>query len=434
MAGLAATCAQVQEELEEHIENGAVLSERTQQHLLRCQCCQAHLSLLKDVQMALLEEVSAVSPPPALKHQILEAARKKAQPQSESLTKLPEVKKTQPSTSFVEAVSVSSQASQRQQSKFGQRWWSVILGAAAVTGLLFIGGVLGPSSSRARTLPDPAVVVNMGQPFVVASNDRYGTISVVQDGKVTSSIRSGGQNTAWFTEGVRLGDRVYLADAANDRVLEIRAKPLNIMKVYAVPNGIAGLTASSDNGGQVFFKSVRGAVGLLKGKHITIAQEKDMPLLHVMDAVLLAGNSLFVTHHVSGEVCLLDPQSLSVQKRLKVGGSPVALASVRDGVLVLDVQGKLLQLDLQGTLVRSWKIPGTPDKLSVNGEVAVLTDRNGPVTRIHLKSGVVSQTKLTYPMDVTQTSDGRFAVAEGGSGFRVLDDQLRTRSWIERQY
>lgn len=436
MAGLdKITCAEVQEQLEQHIEQGMALTDQAQQHLLRCQPCQQHFSLLKDLQLALLEDLPAVPPPPMLKHQILEVALKKAEPQFNTLNEIQgaEIQDSKPSTTSKPPSPFPLNSLSSLKTK--RHWGSIALGTAAAVGLLFLGGVLGPSNSIARTLPDPAVVVNMGQPFVVASNDRYGTISVIQDGKVTSSIRSGGKNTAWFTEGIRLGDRVYLADAANDRILEVRAIPLNIMKVYPVPNGVAGLTASSDqNGGQVFFKSARGTVGSLKGQRINIAQEERMPLADVMDAVLLTKNSLFVTHHVSGEVCMLEPQSLDVQKRLKLGGSPVALAYVRNGVMVLDVKGRLLQLNLKGQVVRVWDIPGTPDKLSVNGEWAILTDRNGPITRIHLKSGEMHQTKLTQPMDVVTMSDGRFAVAEGGNGFRVLDEQFNTKAWIERQY
>ncbi|MFC3831323.1 MULTISPECIES: hypothetical protein [Deinococcus] len=398
MAGLTPddlTHAQVQDELEAHVGTGAALPPAVMAHLAGCPACRAHLELLRDVTLALLEDVPEVTPPPAMRMHVLDAARKTPGP--------------------------------------ARRWWPAALGvAAAISGVLALGTLLTPSRGTAATLPDPAVVVSTGTSLLIASNDRAGTLSVVAGGRVSASMSSGGREAAWFTEGVRLGDRVFLADAANDRVLEIQPSPLTILRTYSVPDGVAGLTATSGpDGGRVYFKSVRGEVGTLGGARITIATAPGMPLADVMDGVLLVGDALFVTHHLSGEICVLDPRTLAVRRRVAVGGMPVALEAVPGGILALDVTGRLLQLDLDGVVVQTWAVGGHPDKLGVNGDVAILTDRGGTVTRVNLGTGQLERARLAHPMDVVSLPDGGFAVAEGGLGVRVLDTELRTTASIE---
>ncbi|WP_295819012.1 hypothetical protein [uncultured Deinococcus sp.] len=398
MAGLTPddlTHAQVQDELEAHVGTGAALPPAVMAHLAGCPACRAHLELLRDVALALLEDVPEVTPPPAMRMHVLDTARKTPSP--------------------------------------ARRWWPAALGvAAAISGVLALGTLLTPSRGTAATLPDPAVVVSTGTSLLIASNDRAGTLSVVAGGRVSASMSSGGREAAWFTEGVRLGDRVFLADAANDRVLEIQPSPLTILRTYSVPDGVAGLTATSGpDGGRVYFKSVRGEVGTLGGARITIATAPGMPLADVMDGVLLVGDALFVTHHLSGEICVLDPRTLAVRRRVAVGGMPVALEAVPGGILALDVTGRLLQLDLDGVVVQTWAVGGHPDKLGVNGDVAIMTDRGGTVTRVNLGTGQLERARMAHPMDVVSLPDGGFAVAEGGLGVRVLDTELRTTASIE---
>ncbi|WP_309570096.1 hypothetical protein [Deinococcus sp.] len=392
-------CQDVQEQLEVQATTGAALSPAARAHLATCPACQAHHALLRDLDLALLEDMPHVAPPPSLRSQLLDAARRAPLPL----------------------------AAPRR------RWWPAALGAAAViSGVLALGTFLTPSRSVAAALPDPAVVVSAGGPLVVASNDHAGTISVIRDGRVTASVHTDGAQTAWFTEGVRLGGHVFLADAANDRVLEVQTDPLKIVRTYPVPDGVAGLTASSDaSGGRVYFKSVRGQVGTLGGAHVTIATAPGMPLADVMDGVLLLNGTLYVTHHLTGELCLLDPDTLATRARVHLGGMPVALSPLPGGLLALDVTGHLLKLDLSGRVVQRWAVAGHPDKLGVNGDTAVLSDRGGTVTRVNLTSGQVTQVTLTHPMDVVSLPDGTFAVAEGGRGLRVLDGQLQTTDTIE---
>ncbi len=410
MAGLNAglECKTVQGALECHVAQAYPLGADVQAHLLGCAECREHLVFLQHVQAAVLEEVSATAPPAALREQLLTQVR-------------------------------THEARPPQEPRPAYLWprplrllWPWALGTAvALTGVL-VWTSLPPLQGIAATLPDPAVVVNTPRGFLVASNDQAGTLSVIQGNRVTASLSAGGRQKAWFTQGVRLGDQVYLADTANDRVLQVNVSPLNIVKSYPVPNGVAGLTASSDShGGRVYFKSVRGAVGALGGTQVTIAHEQGKPLADVMDGVLLSGGKLFVTHHLSGEICILDPKTLSIEKRLPVGGMPVQLADYRGGLLALDVTGRLLHLSLQGELLGEWTLPGHPDKLGLNGDMVLVTDRSGQVTSIELPSGKLTPLSVTKPMDITPLSDGTFAVAEGGRGVRVVDMHLNTEMQLE---
>ena len=110
---------------------------------------------------------------------------------------------------------------------------------------------------------------------------------------------------------------------------------------------------------------------------------------------------------------------------------PVALEAVPGGILALDVTGRLLQLDLDGVVVQTWAVGGHPDKLGVNGDVAIMTDRGGTVTRVNLGTGQLERARMAHPMDVVSLPDEGFAVAEGGLGVRVLDTELRTTASIE---
>ncbi|THF84790.1 hypothetical protein E7T09_19340 [Deinococcus sp. KSM4-11] len=392
-------CPDVQEQLELQAMTGAALSPAARAHLATCPACQAHRALLGDLELALLEDAPQVAPPPALRAKVLAAAHRAPSPRPAP----------------------------------ARRWWPAALGVAAtISGLLALGTLLTPSQSVASALPDPAVVVSAGRTLVVASNDHAGTISVIRDGRVSASLHTDGAQTAWFTEGVRLGDHVFLADAANDRVLDVQTEPLKILRSYSVPDGVAGLMASSGMaGGRVYFKSVRGQVGTLGGMQVTIATAPGLPLADVMDGVLLQGGTLYVTHHLSGELWLLDPDTLAMRSRVQLGGRPVALSALPGGLLALDVTGRLLKLDPSGRVVQSWAVAGHPDKLTVNGNAALLSDRGGMVTRVSLSSGQVQQLKVTHPMDVISLPDGTFAVAEGGRGLRLLDGQLQTTSTIE---
>lgn len=388
-------CGDMQAALLDHVTTGEALGAPLRAHLEACPACAAELALLREVELALLEDVPEVAPPAALRAQVLGRAA------------APPTARRAP--------------------------WPWLLGTAAMlTGLLALSGVLGPSRGVAATLPDPAVVVATGAGVIVASNDARGTVTLVQGGRPRATLRTGGRAAPWFTEGVRLGGRVYLADAANDRVLELGSEPLRLLRTVPVPDGVAGLTArSGPGGGRVYFKGARGAVGVLGGRQVTIATAPGMPLADVMDGVVLSGGRLWVTHHLSGEVCVLDPETLEVRARHVVGGAPVAIAALPGGVLVLDLQGRLLRLGPDGQVTATWPLPGTPDKLTLSGPLALVSDRAGRVTAVHLETGKVTPLTATRPMDIEALPGGTFMLAEGGRGVRVLGADLQTRSRLE---
>ncbi|WP_295813769.1 hypothetical protein [uncultured Deinococcus sp.] len=66
----------------------------------------------------------------------------------------------------------------------------------------------------------------------------------------------------------------------------------------------------------------------------------------------------------------------------------------------------------------------------MNGDVAVLTDRAGAVTRVNLNTGQTARVTIAPPMDVVRRPGGIFAVTESGWGLRVLDTALRTTASI----
>lgn len=396
MAGLT-DCGIMTEHLDAYVARGEALTAAQEAHLRSCEACQADLRLLQALQGALLEATPATPPPPALREVILAAAR----PTAAGPARTPR-----------------------------RRWWPAALSAAAaLTGALTFTALL-QSGGTASVLPDPAVVVSSGPDLLVASNDRLGTLTLLRGGQVRGSVTVGGAAAPWFTEGVRLGGQVFLADAANDRVLELRVWPLQVLRQYAVPGGVAGLNA---DGSRVYFKSVGGVVGVLGGPQVTLAREAEQALPDVMDGVLLFGGQLFVTHHLSGEVCALDPDTLAVQRRLPLGGMPVALAPYEGDLLVLDVAGRLLRVSTTGEIRHRWGVPGHPDKFSVSGGAALLSDRAGTVTRVPLGGGAVTQMTVAHPMDVLALPGGTFAVAEGRRGLRVLNSDLHTTVHLGQQ-
>lgn len=416
---------QICEETTQALENALIsadsrLPKHLQDHLESCPHCQETLSLLKSLQLHLLEQVPDLAPPSSTKKALFEQIRAQ-----------------------------DSHPSQANHSGQAGRSWSPLrplwFGAASIAVLISAGTLtlLTQGQGNASGLPDPAVVVNTGNGMIVASNDARGTLSFIQDDKVRASLSSvqgqlferferlkqlnGSKQAVWFTQGVRLGSKVFLADAANDRVLEVQSQPLRIVRVHTVPNGVAGLTVSTEDdehAGKVFFKSTRGPIGQLDGPQITMAREPKQILANVMDGVLLLGGQLVVTHHLSGEICWLDPNTLEVHQRRNIGGKPVALASYHGDILVLDATGRVLLLDQQGKIKERWNVQGQPDKMSLNKDHVVLSDRNGRVSILNLRSGALKQQNVTAPMDVTALDNGHFAIAEAGTGIRIVDSNL----------
>ena len=399
----------VTEELLTAAVTGRPLSGPAQVHLATCRSCQEEQRMLSGLQGVLLEEAGSppVAPPAGVRVSLLDRAR-------------------------------ASGRSGPPASGVRSGWMSrLALGTAAVLAALTVGALWFSPPGLAVPLPDPAVVVNAGGPLLVASNGRRpdqagrptheARLTLINGDRVGATLDVSAPRPAWFTEGVRLGGHVFLADAGNDRVLEVQASPLRLLASFPVAGGVAGLSAG---GGRVYFKSVRGEVGLLPiggqaGRSVSLAREGEPPMADVMDAVLLQSGTLYVTHHLRGELCLLDPVTLEVRRRVRLGGAPVALAGLNGGLLVLDVQGRLLRLDEAGQAQQVWRLPGHPDKLVLNGDRALVTDRSGMVTQLDLKTGAQNRLALKHPMDLALTDDGGIAVAQGQTGVALLGRDLK---------
>lgn len=422
----AVNCKWICEVIEAHVTLSSPLPQDAEIHLRHCQSCREHLMFLGELQVALLEDSPSVTPPEELEEQLLKLSK------------------------------VRPRRSWRLFKNKNSSIWPALLSSAALIGLLVAGALSDPSRNRAIGLANPAVIVPLTSGFLVANNDPTGTVSIVgsDQKRVIASLRVhtpkqlarlrrplGNMGTPrpmglaknlsmWYGQGTRVGSVVYLTDILNNRILEIQTKPLQLLRVHAMPEGIAGLTHSSDTqGSKVFFKSVRGEVGVLGGQNIAVNNSTMPPLSERIDDILLSGGRLWVTHHLDGSVYIMDPQTLEVEKHVHLGGAPVALAHLdgSDGeIVVLDMRGRLLHLDRKGEILKSWALSGHPDQLAVSGHVAVITDRSGRVTRVDIAADHVRPLSLLNPTFVTRLSNGKFALAEGERGVRVLDKDLNT--------
>ena len=441
------------------------LSRQARAHLAGCEECQEEWALLSGLQAEVLGQAALepVAPPPALRAALLQQARgtgistglQPAPPQAASVRS---ALSTQP---VIPPRQTPATPAGSLPLRPGREWFllsrplprpmprlaflrvaplRVALGAVAVLAALTLGPLLLTPSGLAHALPDPAVVVNVGGPLLVASNGTIGAgpasgvpdphqarITLISGEQVSATLRVAAPHPAWFTEGVRLGKQVYLADAANDRVLVVQVDPLRLVQSFTVVGGVAGLSAG---GGRVYYKSVSGQVGLLPGagsagRSVSLANDGALPMRDVMDAVLLQGDTLYVTHHLRGELCLLDPQTLQVRRRIRLGGAPVGLAGLNSDLLVLDVAGRLLRLNTAGATKQVWTLPGHPDKLVLNGQQAVVTDRAGGVTQLDLRTGQQRRVTLIHPMDLALTEDGHLAVAQAATGVALLGLDLK---------
>lgn len=345
---------------------------------------------LREIRAALILDAPVVAPPPELKRAVVHRAR-------------------------------------RSRRRWSPGRLTVGLGLAATLALV-LWWPSRPGSALAAALPDPAVIVALGSDLVVANNGLGTPVSIVDASGRVRRVALVTPKPAWFTEGVHVGRRVYLADAGNDRVLVVDANSARLVEEYPVPGGVAGLAVQ---GQTVFTKTVGGEFARLGGSPQRLAPQARMALADVMDAVTLSGDTLFVTHHVRGEVILLDRDTLTVKRRVTTGGAPVALAALREGgVLVLDHgtgtrTSVLIWLDAQGQATRRLVLPGHPDKLALSDDSAIVSDRAGRVTRVDLRSGATLVRTFGKPMDVEAMEDGHIALADGEGRVLILDADLR---------
>ena len=394
------SCEQSQTLIVERMTGGIAAEDDTalQKHLETCEDCQGYEQDMHLVVTALPHSAPGARPPAELKHQILNSART-SKPQKR-MSSLP--------------------------------MWGLGL-AATVTGVLWVGSLLSPSAS-AHLAPDPSVVISAGSTLIFANStlDADPIVILDQEGKATR-VKLKVDEVPYFTEGVSEGERVYLLDTANQQLVVINLQSRRVEQTHKVHAGASGLSVRH---GQVYVKCALSGflTSINKDGFVTeikLAATQKIPKEEFMDAVLQQGNLLMVTHHMRGKVFLVNADTMQVQNTLDVGGEPVALAPHGDRILVLDHEGRLLEL--QGNkITRELALDGHPDKMTIASGQAYLSDRSGQVSKVDLGQWKVVQTAtFGTPMDITSMAGGMLAVADAKQGIKMLNSNLQVMEQVE---
>ncbi|AZI43269.1 hypothetical protein EHF33_11375 [Deinococcus psychrotolerans] len=378
------------------------------QHLTGCPDCARQAAELQQVLGSLLTALPAVPMPSGARERLLESAR--AQPQAPVAQSQPAARPTLPSRT--------------RPRPFSRRWTLSLaagLSAAAALAAFLIWPAAQPSVKQAD------VVINAGGTLILARSEAMNSPLVIRraDGKL-SGVAVKQPLPAWYTEGVYSGGKAYLLDAANEQLVVLNVTSGKIERTYPVPGGAAGLAVKD---GSVYVKSAAsGELRIFKGASCYInklAKPTKMPQADYMDAVLPLPERILVTQHTTGEIFALSPDGEKVLAVYPVGGAPVGLQSWEGQVLALDVQGRLLELGLQGQVERSLKVSGHPDKISVMKDRAYLTDRGGMVSVVDLKTFKVTQQRIFgKPMDIVAMPNGHLALADAVRGLMILNADL----------
>ncbi|AWN22031.1 hypothetical protein DKM44_01255 [Deinococcus irradiatisoli] len=404
-------CATCREEL------GAVLlgltdaptADTLRRHLADCPECAGEAARLEPLLGALLTAPDPVPMPEGARERLLASAR--LRPEDRSQAGAP-----------VQTISAAQSAARRPPTLALRRWLALGLGAAAALAAWTVWPTAAPLNLRHAD-----VVISAGDVLVTARSEVAGYPLVLRAasghlrGVVLRQARP-----AWYTEGVYAGGRAYLLDAANEELVVLNVADSKVERTYPVPGGAAGLAVQ---GGRVFVKSAAsGELRIFEGEHCfvnVLSRRREMPQAEYMDAVLALPGAVLTTQHTTGQVFVLSPDGQQVRATYEVGGAPVGLAGWRGKVLVLDVQGRLLQLGAQGQIERRLKLPGHPDKLSVMDNRAYLTDRGGRVSVIDLPAFRMTQQRtFGKPMDIVALPSGGLALADAQLGVMLLRADL----------
>ncbi|ULH14112.1 zf-HC2 domain-containing protein (plasmid) [Deinococcus sp. KNUC1210] len=374
-------------------------------HLATCPDCTAEAAELSRVLTGLLHAAPEVAPPPALRARLLASAAASEAPKPLSLPAAP-----------------ASRASSA-----GRGWAALGLGLAAALGAGLLALNLWPASPVLRRAD---VVVAAGSQVVIAtSNASRDSLTIRRSDGHLERVSLAQARPAWYTGGVFEGGRAYLLDAANERVVVLNMGRGRVEGTMPAPGGAAGLAVL---GGRVFVKTAASGELLTFGggtlnavSHTSLAAPTQLAQHDLMDGVLALNGQLYTTQHTTGQVFVLSDDGQKLLHTYAVGGAPVALEAWKGRLLVLDVKGRLLELNGSGRIVREVKVVGTPDKLSVQGGSAYLTDRSGAVTVVDLARFTVTQRKMFgTPMDIVALPGGHLALADAVQGLLMLMPDL----------
>ncbi len=373
------------------------------------------------VQRALSGIPAAVAPPPALKARLLEAIRQ------------PEKREPRPVPSRNAA-----RFSSRIRGVPRRALWGGLAAAGlmvlALTALLPRAIPVGSASVVATTSDGGLIVGTSGALNAVLIRPNRSRVAV----QLTANAQRNDLQSN-FTDATSSGGLSYLLDAANQRLLIVDEQSGRLIDVWPVPAGAASVAVQGETvvvkgaiSGTVavFTKTGAGEKTMLETR---VAPRTDMPQLEVMDQAVIADKLIFATHHVTGEVSVLGQSTGLELRRFKGLGKPVALARVDTALLVLDYSGRLLELNPQdGTMQREVALIGNPDRLSVIGGVAFLSDRAGFITAVRLDTlTVLGRVRVNgVPMDLSPMPGDHLAVAMSKGGVVVLDKDLKTLETI----
>jgi hypothetical protein len=385
-------------------------------HLPTCPACQAQATELRASMQGLLH-VQPVPMAPGARSALLERARQVPLETGPDETMPLDAGPVRP----VPNVPLSAVSPSRAWPSRWGAWTATGLGLVAALGLFLPRLNAGPDIRQAD------VVISAGDSLVMArsENSKYPLVIRTSSGQLRG-IKLAQVRPAWYTEGVYSAGKAYLLDAANERLVVLNVDQGKVERTYPAPGGAAGLAV---NGEGIFVKSAAsGEMRLFKGESCVVTpvgKPATMPQADYMDAVLPQPGRLLTTQHTSGQVVALSPDGSRVLARYQVGGAPVGLASWQGQTLVLDVQGRLIELDGDGQIRRTLNVPGNPDKFSLMGDHAYLTDRGGRVSEVDLVGfTVVQQRTFGKPMDIVALPDGHLALADALRGLVMLNPDL----------
>ncbi|GGR33164.1 zf-HC2 domain-containing protein [Deinococcus ruber] len=374
-------------------------------HLATCAYCTAEAAELSSVLTGLLHAAPEVAPPPALRARLLASAAA-----SEAPTPL------------------SLQAAPASRARAAGRGWAALgLGLAAALGAGMVALNVWPASPVLRRAD---VVVAAGSQVVIAtSNASRDSLTIRRSDGHLERVSLAQARPAWYTGGVFEAGRAYLLDAANERVVVLNMGQGRVEGTMPAPGGAAGLAVL---GGRIFVKTAASGELLTFGSgtlnavsRTSLAAPTQLSQHDLMDGVLTLNGRLYTTQHTTGQVFALSDDGQTLLHTYAVGGAPVALEAWKGRLLVLDVKGRLLELNAGGSVSRTLNLVGTPDKLSVQGGSAYLTDRSGAVTVVDLARFAVTQRKMFgTPMDIVALPGGHLALADAVQGLLMLMPDL----------
>jgi YVTN family beta-propeller protein len=338
-----------------------------------------------------------------------------------------------------------SSTTSRTNPRASRRWFAPILAgvltiAAAIAGILIL-------TRGTNTVLEAGVVATTKEGGLIYTNasDRSAPVMLVGADWKTRPVRFTTARTPYFTKAVSNDGLSYLLDARNAKLDIIDEAKGELIDTWPVPEGASGLSVegemvcvkSASTGAVLTFR--RNGLGSKTMVEARVSNPVIMPFEAMMDAAEIRGNRVYVTHHATGLVTVIDLSTNRELKRAQVGVKPVSLAFTDDALLVLDYAGSLIKLD-PDTLQKTGelKLTGSPDRITVApvvpgatgaapGGVAYLSDRAGFVTAVNTTNlSVIARKNLGgKTMDLTMMPDGHVAVT-GSNGVKILDDKLET--------